>query len=181
MPGDVIERIVEAATWAPSAGNRQTWVFTAVTSAALKRRMADCVRDAWAVALNRADSEAVAQGAAAYLRNFEWFGQAPVLVVVTAKSPEAFLTHMLGDLAVDVAGAKTSAAMAAQNLMLAAFALGLGSCCLTGPLAAQEELKAMLGLKERQTIVCLIALGYPAEKPPAPPRKPLDAVMRFAE
>jgi nitroreductase len=69
--------------------------------------------------------------------------------------------------------------MAAQNLMLAAHAHGLGSCCLTGPLAAHTELEELLNVGRKRALVCLIAVGYPAETPVAPPRKPIENVMRI--
>jgi nitroreductase len=65
--------------------------------------------------------------------------------------------------------------------MLAAHALGIGSCCITGPLAAQEALRKLLGLGRRRKIVCLVALGYPAEEPEAPLRKPVERIAKYIE
>jgi nitroreductase len=69
--------------------------------------------------------------------------------------------------------------MAAQNLMLAAHALGLGSCCMTGALAARGELGEILELARKYEIICLIAVGWPDESPAPPARKPLTEVARF--
>ena len=179
VPLDVLRRIVEAGTWAPSAGNRQSWEFTVVTSGGVKAEMAAIVRQCWQAVLDGAEARIVAEEIQDYSRNFDWFAAAPALIVVSAKRPEAFLTQLLDAAAPDVAGTKTSAAMAAENLMLAAHALGLGACCLTGPLAAQDELRKRLGLGSRQALVCVVALGYPAEQPAAPARKPLSDVMRL--
>jgi nitroreductase len=85
---------------------------------------------------------------------------------------------MLGDLAFATVGSFASAAMAAQNLMLAAHALGLGTCCMTGPLAANDELHTIAGLAGKQELVCLIAVGWPAETPVAPGRKPREMIAR---
>lgn len=180
VPKDLVRRIIESGTWAPSAGNRQQWEFTVVISEKVRRQMAEAVRDRWTSILASAAVSVVGE-IKEYSGNFDWFSTAPVVIAVSARGPDAFLSHLLGDNAVDVAGTKTSAAMAAQNLMLAAHSLGLGTCCLTGPLAAQEELKRAVGLGKRQTIVCLVALGYPAEDPAEKPRKPLDEVMRTVE
>ena len=181
VPNELIRRIVEAGTWAPSAGNRQHWEFAVVVSEKVRREMSEAVRERWTAILDGADAESIAGEIKDYSGNFDWFSTAPVVIAVSARNPDAFLIRMLGDNADDVAGAKTSAAMAAQNLMLAAHALGLGACCLTGPLAAQEELRRAVGLGKRQSIVCLIALGYPAEEPPERPRKPLGEVMRIVK
>jgi nitroreductase len=181
VPKEVVCRLIEAATWAPSAGNRQNWEFAVVTSAAVKEQMAEKVRAEWKRAIDHPDLTAVAEAMGEYSKHFDWFSQAPVLVVLSAKSAEGFMSRMFGAAAMDVAGTRTSVAMAAENLMLAAHALGIGSCCLTAPLAAHEAMKALLGLGARQVIVCLIALGYADEEPAPPPRKAWDEVVRFIE
>jgi len=65
--------------------------------------------------------------------------------------------------------------------MLMAHTLGLGSCCLTGPVAGEERLKALLRIGRRRELVCLVALGVPAETPAVPERKALEDVVRFIE
>jgi nitroreductase len=178
VPREVIERALEAATWAPSPGNRQGWEFAVVTAEGAKRRLSDLARGGWERALAACPTEAVGDAIRGYAENFLWFAEAPAVVAVAARSPEAFLSRMFGEDAADVAGTKAAAAMAAANLMLAAHALGLAACCLTGPLAGGRELAEALGFRPRMALVCLVALGYPAESPPPPPRKPLADVAR---
>ena len=173
--------MIEAASWAPSASNRQDWEFTTITSPTMKKRMEDIVRSRWKLILDKSQTGAIQEELEKYAKNFDWFSHAPVLMVVSAKRPEAFLSSLLGEAAEDVAGTVISAAMAAQNLMLAAHAMGIGSCCITGPLAAQEALKELLGFGQRRKIVCLVALGYPAEEPEAPLRKAVEKIARYIE
>lgn len=181
VPRDVIYKLIEAASWAPSAGNRQNWEFTVVTSMSLKEKMAEAVRFEWNRLLERPNMSSIADSIREYSKHFDWFARAPVLVVLSAKSPEGFMNKMFGSADIDVAGTKTSVAMAAENLMLAAHSTGIGSCCLTAPLAAHESIKTLLGLGARQVIVCLVALGYADEKPDRPPRKAQDSITRFME
>jgi coenzyme F420-0:L-glutamate ligase/coenzyme F420-1:gamma-L-glutamate ligase len=181
VPAEVVRSLIEAATWAPSAGNRQNWEFTVVTSSELKKKMAESVCGKWKQALAKPGMAVVADKVQEYSKHFDWFSEAPVVIVMSARSPELFMTEMFGQGAVDVAGTKTSVAMAAENLMLAAHASGLGSCCLTAPLAADEEMKDLVGLGARRVIVCVIALGYADEEPAATTRKPVDSVTRFVE
>jgi len=47
VPAELLERLMEAACWAPSASNRQDWFFTVVTSVSTKRKMAQAVRARW--------------------------------------------------------------------------------------------------------------------------------------
>jgi nitroreductase len=172
-------QLLEAATWAPSAGNRQDWFFTVVLDPATKSRMAKAVQAKWReiVAANQ-DIGAIGE-VEHYSSAFASFREAPVVIAVSARRPDAFQEHILGETATATTGSATSAAMAAQNLMLAAHALGLGSCCMTGAIAAREELARLVGLPRKQEIVCLIALGAPAACPPAPERRPLPEIMRI--
>lgn len=179
VPEEVVRMLIEAATWAPSAGNRQNWMFTVVSSADVKKKMAEEVRASWQCALRRPEIATVADQMHEYSKHFDWFSKAPVVIVMSAKSPEGFMTEMFGSAAMDVAGTKASVAMAAENLMLAAHASGLATCCLTAPLVAHDVMKDLLGLGARQIMVCVIALGYADEDPVQPSRKSLDSVVRF--
>jgi nitroreductase len=60
-------------------------------------------------------------------------------------------------------GGELSAAMAAFALLLAAQTLGLGACCLTGPLSVWREMEARLDLPKHDALVLLVALGYKKE------------------
>jgi nitroreductase len=178
---ELLDRLIEAACYAPSAGNRQDWEFTVITSADTIRDVANAVRRRWnaIVAANR--DMGLIDEVEGYAKGFANFEQAPVIVLVSAKHPDGFQERLLGDDARATAGGEASAAMAAQNLMLMAHALGLGSCCMTGALAARDEIARITGLDRRQEIVCLVAVGYPDETPAAPARKPITETGRFLE
>jgi len=178
---ELLARLVEHATWAPSAGNRQDWYFTVVTSPRVRLRMAQAVRDRWTSIAAAHQDLGMIHELAAYAAHFGDFEEAPALVIVSARAVDSLHEHLLGKDASATAGSFASAAMAAQNLMLAAHALGLGTCCMTGALAARNELGKIAGLGNKQEIVCLIAVGWPDEAPPAPERKPPTETVRFLE
>jgi nitroreductase len=177
----VVRQLVEAARWAPSAGNRQDWEVVIVSASELKAKMAQAVTQEWDSALRETSSEVVRDAVRPYACNFDWFLSAPLVLVVACAEPATFLTDLVGPRAGAVSGARFSAAMAVENLLLMAHALGLGSCCLTGPLAAEERLKAIVGTGRRRELVCLVALGIPDEAPVAPERRPVDDIVRFIE
>ena len=181
IPRALVEQLIEAASWAPSATNRQDWRFTVVTSATRKQEMADAVRRRWDAILAANRDCGFIEEIERYAASFARFAHAPALVVVSARAPDSFQRHLLGEAAIATAGSATSAAMAAQNLMLAAHALGLATCCMTGVVAARDELRPLIGLGRRDELVCIVALGYAAETPPPPPRKPIDEIARFIE
>ncbi len=74
-------------------------------------------------------------------------------------------------------------AAAMENLQLAAIAMGYGTCWMTGPTYAAEEISCYIGFKkEGYYLAALTPLGVPAaEKLTSPPRKPLEEVLTFIE
>lgn len=179
VPEKTILELVELASWAPSAGNRQDWFFSIVRSPELIREMAKAVKKRWQKIIFENNSSGIIGDIADYAENFSRFSDAPAIIAISAAATTSFEKQMLGDSAGSVFGSYASAVMAAQNLMIAAELYGLGTCCMTGALAAESELKELLDLKKRREIVCLIALGYPDEEPKAPPRKNIESITRF--
>jgi len=178
VPRELLVQVLEAATWAPSAGHRQDWHFTVVESAERRQALANVVRSRWQELLETHPG-GYAEEVGRHAAGFGEFASAPAVIAVSARRPSAVQEHLLGGDARTVAGSAASAAMAAQNLLLAAHALGLGACCCTGGLAAREVLVRELELSARQELVCLVALGWPAEDPAPPGRRSLAEVARF--
>lgn len=178
---DKLTALIEAAGWAPSAGNRQDWFFTIVTSSKVKRQMAEAVKQRWNTIIENNRDLGFIEEVESYSANFADFADAPVVIVVSALSVNAVQKHLLNDDAHATAGSATSAAMAAQNLMLAAHTLGLGTCCMTGAMAARKELARILKLSKKREIVCLVAIGRPVETPTPPSRKPIEEIRSIIE
>jgi nitroreductase len=70
-----------------------------------------------------------------------------------------------------------SAAMATQNLLLAAHAEGLGACWLCAPLFCPDAVRAALGLAADLHPQGLVTLGHPVQAGKERPRKPLADIM----
>ena len=123
--------------------------------------------------------------AAAYAGEFKhyatFFAQAPVLIIVLHKQPVSVSAPLLAGLKNPglASGEPLSAAMAVQNLLLAAQALGLGACVLTGPLLVPDALVGALALPAGYELTCLVAAGHPAESPPSPRRKNIEQIADF--
>ena len=177
-----LSRLIEIASWAPTAGNRQDWLFTAVTSPELLRQMAEAVKSRWAAIIEADRERGYAEGMERYAAAYAMFPTAPAVVIVSARATTHVQRHMFGEEADVTAGGGATAAMAAQTMMLAAQAMGLASCCMTGALVARGEIARLAGLPRKQEIACLVALGRPeGELPAAPPRKPVAEIARFLE
>jgi nitroreductase len=159
---DTIARVLDAATFAPSAENRQPWVFVVVRDADVRARIHDLTERAWlgggrAFAASRLDDALLAEVAQGITGG--GYRGAPVLVVVAADTERCLEATIA-----------SSIYPATQNLLLAATALGLGSAFTTLTTAFGAELSALVGLPAHVVPQAVVPLGHPA-KPLGPPRR----------
>lgn len=180
VPPELIEGVLEAARWAPSNHNRQGWKFIILADRTLISRLAFEVRAEVVSRLAR-EGEHLSDQASDIEEHCTAFRRAPVIMVVLYKEPTAISLSFLADVedADLVSGEYLSAALATQNLLLAAHAVGLGACVMTGPLVARESIHRAVDLPPGYKVACLIAVGFPAECPQAPRRKRLDQIVEF--
>ncbi|MCX6903696.1 MAG: nitroreductase family protein [Verrucomicrobia bacterium] len=179
---DDLLRLLEAARWAPSNHNRQPWRFLVLEDRTRIRALAATVESSLADKVK--SLPAVAGAYAGELVHYSTiFAQAPVLLVALHKRPIHIAAPLLEGVAQPalVSGEPLSVAMAVQNLMLAAQALGLGTCVLTGPMLAQTDLAGALELPAGFDVTCYVAVGHPSESPEAPRRKSLEHIVEFRE
>jgi len=160
-----IATLLEAATHAPSAENRQPWEFVVVRDANTRAAIGDLTRRAWE-AHGRAFSETrlepklladVDAGATGGIAG------APVNIVVCADVERGL-----------EATVASSIFPAVQNLLLAATALGLGSALTTITTSFRAELAALLSLPAHVTPVAVIPIGRPAKALGRPRREPFE-------
>ncbi len=176
-----LKRLFEAASWAPSNHNRQPWRFLVIENRRQIAGLADAVGRELAKKL-----KFLPETAAAYAGEFKhyatFFAGAPVVIVVLHKRPVSVAAALLAGVRYPelVSGEPLSAAMAVQNLLLAAHALGLGACVLTGPLLVQDSLAGVVALPSGHELTCLVAVGHPAECPPPPRRRALEQIVEFS-
>jgi nitroreductase len=170
IPNDVLRRVIEAATWAPSGGNRQPWRIIVVRDADTKRRLRDLYVDTWKPyargqrrALEPLAPQARARGeralrAADHLA--EHLHEAPVILVFCVNPQLLAITDLnLGRPSV-VGGASIYPAV--QNLLLACRAEGLG-CTLTTLLCMFEaEIRPLLAIPEPWATCAFVPVGYPS-------------------
>ncbi|MHB8220882.1 MAG: nitroreductase family protein [Acidimicrobiales bacterium] len=161
---DMVEACLQAATHAPSAENRQPWVFVVVRDAGLRYALAELTRRAWrdggrAHSVGRLPDrllDEVDRGAQGGI------GTAPVIVVVCGDSALGLEQTLAA-----------SVYPAVQNLLLAAGALGLGSAMTTLATRYADELRQLLELPPTARPMAVVPIGWPARPPGAPRRLPL--------
>lgn len=160
VPRDVLERVCEAALWAPSGTNLQPWDITVLTGrprdefVALASLAADDIEPKL--------RELFTDEQVAFVKQFfKNLGGAPAVVAVTVwRDPDAFSQEIVVQ----------SGSALMQNLLLAAEAEGLGTCWMSGVLTREKELLKYLGLEDRH-LLAITPIGYSAKTPPVVPRK----------
>jgi nitroreductase len=159
IPRELITQMVEAGQRAPTACGMQTYSFVLITDSRLRSEIykligkQNCMEQApiWII---------VCADMARQLKLFD------VLRVKTELGPLGKFIPAVVD-----------AGLVAENMVLAAEALGLGSVFIGSVWGALKKIADLLGLPHNVLPLVLVCLGYPDESPPLRPRWPLEAVL----
>jgi FMN reductase [NAD(P)H] len=144
IPADVLKRIVEAGQWAPNAGPFQ---ISVIQNTGLRQRINDRALDAMIHSGNEFSKQR------ASLPGYQPIYGAPVLILLSAPADAPFGT--------------ANTALAAENMLLEATELGLGSCYLMSPTRAlngesNHDLAQEAGVPKGYTMQCAVIVGYAA-------------------
>ncbi len=175
VPKALVRKVCEAGTYAPSGGNRQPWIFVAVTEPERRAWIAERYKTAFHAYVDplfeRAEREPDFPAPA--LRNMK-------AAVHLADHLHEAPVHLF------VAGwrhrgeAQTQALYPAiQNILLACRAVGLGASLTTAHLRHASEIDAYIGLSERTPSCALLPIGWPAGRYGRPPRASVDEKLHF--
>lgn len=145
---EIVERLIDAARHAPSAGNIQPWEFVIVRKTQMKKQLS-------VAALNQTFIE-----------------EAPVVIVVCAN--EALSDQGYGSRGVNLYCIQDTAA-ATENILLAAYAMGLGACWIG---AFKEQLvRNALNTPTHVRPVAIIPVGYSSERSTSRRRRPIREIV----
>lgn len=169
---DLIERVITAATWAPSPGNSQGRDFVVVTDPAKRRIIGDAVEAVMGdrvAAMDRPDRthRLMLDGTGHLL---ETLATCPVLILVCGKAiypPAAPRESFVW----------SSIYPAAQNLIVAARSEGLGTVFTTFHGVAEPAIRDTLGIPDDVYIGCMIPMGWPARAFGPLRREPYERVV----
>ncbi len=191
VPAHLIARILEAATQAPNAGNRQNWLFVVVRDAEQRRRIGDIYRrvSLWVLQRYQHQGKPANQSQAEYDRMmkggthlYDHMADAPVLLLPCLRIKPFDLPP---EISAEVRSAMTAAAPwtagasiypAMQNIILACRALGLGTLPTTNHTIAEDEIKAVLDLPPEVRTFALMPIGYPERNFGPLTRRPVSEV-----
>ncbi len=179
VPDEVVERILWAATRAPTAGGRENWLFVVVKSEELRRSFHRLLVEAhtiYAREIAKMPPERIERW-----RKLMEEGMylAPLYIAVYIDSSklssesgsEAFMAELVMEI--------QSAAAAMENAILAAWCFGVGSVWIGVPLLVEEKFRGLLGLPPSYRIMGVLALGYPQETPSPRRRKSPEEVSKI--
>jgi nitroreductase len=145
-----VERLIEAARWAPSAGNIQPWEFVIVKDTETKRKLSDATL------------------------NQTFIQKAPVVIIVCADVTRS--SRGYGSRGEHLYSIQDTAA-ATENILLAAQELGLATCWV-GAFRENEVAKAVKAPKNMKP-VAIVPVGHPAEKPVAPQKRLVNEIVHY--
>ena len=163
VPRDLIEQIVRAGQRAPTGGNMQLYSFVLISDPDKKNQISKVI-----------GSQRCMQ-------------EAPVWIMVCVDWHRHI--KFLKSLGIETRWRQVEkywrgiicAILAAENMVLAAEALGLGSVFVGEPRSATVKIARILKMPDNVLPIVLLCIGYPAEDPPQRPRWPLEAVLHENE
>jgi nitroreductase len=188
----VLERVIEAATTAPSSTNRQPWKWAVVTDPGIKRAIVEAIGKRAAEIKEIISRGHHAEDYGSYGDFFyEPLRDAAVIVVPQYRPYPDLIANLIASGGGDPSKYTTAGAMQAElvstsaaimALLLQAHAEGLGACMMAGPMIAKDDIHRLLGITEPWQMVGAIALGHlAAPAAGAMPRKPMDRVVTWHE
>ena len=165
---DTIEKILEAATWAPSPLNMQPWEFIVVTNTEVKEKLFSEAERCRKWALEKSGWD--------WLNSYQvdFVKAAPTIIAVVGNPKKTGVDMFQEEGGV---GYQHACAAATQNIHLAAHALGLGSLWFT--FFDKKPVREILGIDPDKTPLALVCLGKATEKPQQAPRKEVKAKMTY--
>jgi nitroreductase len=156
VPKDIIEKVLEAARLAPSAGNSQPWEFVVVQDAEMKKDITQSITSGYQE-LHKIDPEMYwAVAVQPHLAD------APVLIIVCGdrRLEVTYPAHLPREVLL-----RQSLAIAIYALQLAAASFGLATAWGTMQTEAREtQMRRLLGIPDVYTVDHIIPLGYPDEE-----------------
>ncbi len=174
VPRELVAKVCEAGTFAPSGGNRQPWIFIAVTEPERRAWVAERYRKGFhryiAPALEAAKDpsypEAGRRNMNAAIHLADHLHEAPVHLFVAGWMRRG--------------EAQTQALFpCVQNVLLACRAVGLGASLTTLHRSFGEECDRWLGLPEKCPTAALLPIGWPVGKHGRPPRRPVSDCLHW--
>jgi len=189
VPADMLKQAVEAAIWAPNAGNMQNWHFYIVTNRETINAMGDVFEANAAIVASWIEEENLGEAAIKWRQSASILRTAPAIIAAAAEKYERPPDKVIVTKAQTDPKAKQihewrsitssrlqTVAAATSYLILVLHQMGLGTLWMTGPMQAKGEIEKILNVPSEEDIFALISVGYANESPVPKERRPIDEV-----
>ena len=189
IPDDVLERVLQAACWAPTGGNMQPWRVVVVTDPEVKQGLKDIYTPEWDKYIvgfmkrleglppeQLAPWERIA-AAGNYLS--EHLHEAPAILIFCGNPKMMAITDAKLDRVSVVGGGSIYPAV--QNAMLACVAEGLGCTLTTLHCLHEDKIKELLDIPDGWLTAALVPIGYPVGKGHGPITRQPSSVLAYRD
>jgi len=157
---NTVQTLLEAAVRAPTAMHEEPWAFVVVQDHALLQRLSDLAKPLFVEEVRHRNAQGANHSFDHFTRpDFNIFHGADTLIIICAKPTSQFVA--------------ADCWLAAENLMLTASAIGLGSCVIGSAVAALNihKVKTELGIPDEYSAIAPIIVGVPSGEAPSTSRK----------
>ena len=181
VPDDIIRELIKAGTYAPTAMNRQPWRFVVIKNKEMIARLSERAKKLWLDGLDKVDESfdpQVKRLANVMQRpEFNVFYDAPVLILIFARAS----SHRGTFAEVENMFITDDCAAAAENMMLAARSLGIGSCWIGFgmPLDSDQEIRQELNVPDGYRLMAPLIFGYPVKDIEMAPPREADVILNW--
>jgi nitroreductase len=149
IPQEIVDKLIEALIWAPSAGNLQSRKFYFIFNQGIKEKLVEAAGGQ------------------------DFISQAPLVIIGCTDDKIIYRYGERGKNLYSICDVAASI----QNLMLSAQEFGLGTVWVGA--FNEKEVSKILNLPENLRPIAIIPVGYPAEKPMAPPRVSKEEAIKI--
>jgi nitroreductase len=189
IPDDVLERVLQAACWAPTGGNQQPWRVVVVTDPEKKAALQEIYRPEWQTysagfvgrlsGLPPDELEKWKRVAAAGDHLADHLHEAPAILLFCANPKMMAITDAKLDRISMVGGGSVYPAV--QNAMLACVAEGLGCTLTTLHCLREGEVKALLDIPDGWATLAMVPIGYPIGRGHGPITRQPPAALAYRD
>lgn len=167
VPKNLLEKVLEAGTWAPSHHRTEPWRYFVLTGNG-RKPLGEVMAKIAAKNMDDPESEKNRKKLDAEAKKPF---RAPAIITVAVEpsnNPKVILQEEYGAVYASI-----------QNMLLAAHALGLGAYWRTGASAYDPMMKELFGLSEKGEVLGFLYIGYPKREIPAGKRKSVEEVAKW--
>ena len=182
---DDLKEMVRRAGLTPSVNNSQPWKFIVVRNKDLLITMAEVVSGR--ITKLPVNESRMAENVKSQVEWFStFFRDAPAVIALAMEKYESILEKGVRLSHDDINRTRNypdiqSAGACIQTILLSAVEMGYGSCWLSGPMVAKEELEKILQVTDPFHLVAFVAIGKAQKDPVAKKKKPLDEILQVID